>query len=866
MSERAEPQERIAAPAQRLAAAPVLEDATRDARTAFVPSGATTARQLLALQGRVGNSAVQALVRGGDRGPAVTSARARSAQREPATDLLTAPETSTDLERDEEPAVSAAESSALIGAAAPPADGAASGAAGGSAGGAGGAGGSSGGGSAGAGSAGGGAAEGGAASGGGPAGARGPAGAGGAGGAGGAAGAGAGGAGAGTNGRARPTGSGAARGAAAGAAADKLTKGRRTGTKTPSAKPVTVPPLGQARTPVREPSAKVGGDQVGSVPDGQDALGASISTAGGAAVAAAVNAAVAFWDSMDTPTKIRTGLELTRPIPGLGLFTGLASDAIGLATDLAAVPKGNDLTTLTIGLRDGIALFGNVLGAAAAIDQELQDIISVTPLAPADAITASINEGLLGAKLFTDSATVFLDVVILAESKYNKANGPQDKATLDAWDGIFKSFEASILSDTITGVIDGLDFIALGFTNGQSTSSIAKPIATLMKRFVPLARTIVGVVLNEFSIHGFRLAPGLEPPTAAGGAAGATGAPAPAASGSGAVGPAPAPGATNALGQRLPAGPGGADAATDEAARLALDGLIAGLGTAYGVWQIADGQIGLAEDQMRAAEAQTRALIAQINGGRDPFIVIRDAAKQSIDRAAATIGEMIEMGQMAGEVVTDADAMRDGCDATLALLASMRVPDLHLPRPTGDSLLDEAEALAASMADQAFQLALGTARTQVDTLREELSRPVHTVREHATEIANFNRVLQETCTEGAAKLQAHIQLFSERLGHVQNFEQVIDLLLHELTGALGVEGGAGLADVRRVWAETGDALLWGQSAAQSVRAQIGTPRTRGGDDSVVGPAAGSPEPPADPAGSSAGQSAGASGGGLVRQP
>jgi hypothetical protein len=188
----------------------------------------------------------------------------------------------------------------------------------------------------------------------------------------------------------------------------------------------------------------------------------------------------------------------------------------------------------------------------------------------------------------------------------------------------------------------------------------------------------------------------------------------------------------------------------------------------------------------------------------------------------------------------------------------MRVPEAHLPRPTGDSLLDEAEALAASLADQAFQLALGAARAQVDTVREELSRPVHTVREHATEIANFNKALQEVCTDGAAKLQAHIQQFSERLGHVQNVEQVIDLLLHELTEALGVEGGAGIADVRRAWADAGDALLWGQAAAQSVRGQIGTPRARRTDDSAVGPAAASPEPPPTPAGSAAGSPGGSS--------
>ena len=833
----------------------------------LVPSGATTARQLLALQGRVGNSAVQAFMRGAGVQSSPGSAHAKAVQRQPATDLLSSPaESSVDLERLEEPADSSPQSSTLTDAPTAPSDGSAAGganggAAGGSAGGpaAGGIGGSAGGaaGAGGAGSAGG--ASGGAASGGsafagagsaGGAAGEGPASANGSassdverpsrGRAAGASGAAAGAAAGGQNARSLPTGASAGRRATAAGAAAKLTKRSRTDKRTPSGKPAVLPALGPAGKPVREPSKALAGGSESNIADAPDPLAASVGSVGGAAVTAAVNAAAAFWDSMDTPTKIRTGLELTRPIPVLGILTGMASDAIGLVTDLQAVPAGNDMTVLTIGARDAIALFGNVLGGAAAADQTLQDIISVTPLAPADVITAGVNEALLGAKIWTDSASMFLDVVIMAEARYNKASGPQDAATLSAWDGIFKSFGASMLSDTVTTVIDGLDLVALGFTNGQSTSSVAKAIATAMKRFVPLARTIVGVVLNEFSIHGFRLAPGIAPPTAAGGAT-AAGAPSPGGTSSAkAAGPAPATGATNALGQRLPAG---GDAVADEAAMLALDSLIGGLGIAYGVWQITDGQIGEAEDSMRAAEAQTRALIAQVSGGKDPFIVIRDAAKQSVDKAAASIGEMIEMGQMAGELITDADAMREGCDATLALLANMRVPDVHLPRPTGDGLLDQAEALAASVADQAFQFALGGARAQVDSIREELSRPVHTVRAHATEIANFNKALQETCTEGAAKLQAHIQLFSAKLGHVQNFEQVVDLLLHELTEALGVEGGAGIADVRKAWADAGDALLWGQTAAQSVRAQIGTPRARRNDDAVAGPAAEPPEPP-----------------------
>jgi hypothetical protein len=520
---------------------------------------------------------------------------------------------------------------------------------------------------------------------------------------------------------------------------------------------------------------------------------------------------------MDATTVTRTLLEITRPIPLVGMLTGMASDFLGLISDLGSVPKGNDLTTLTIAVRDLIALIDNMLGAAASVDQKIQDILSVTPAAPADTITASINEGVLTVKAYLDGAEVVLDIVTMAEAKYDASHGPKDQATLNSWDGIFKAFEVSLGVDGIGGLIDVLDIASGGFANGQTIKDCASWIATFEKSAVPLARTIITVVLNEISIHGWHLAPGLSPPAA---------------------GNQPAVqrnvGIPNALQRDASSGANGGGAA----GLAALDALDLALGVAQAEWQDTDTNITQAVQQFQTVEAQMRDLMTQLNGGQDPFIAIRDAVQQSLDKATTSIAEMTEMETVATQVYTQAQTFAAGADAALAVVNQMTIPDVHIGPPADGGAI---AAGAAAAADAIFQLAISAVRSQVDSARQQLVGAISTVRDNAQNIADFNKALQDVCVQGSAMLQQHIATLSAKLGQVQNFEDVVDLLLHEVTEALGIVGGAGIEDVQTAWADVGQAITWAQSASQSVRAQLQSPQ--GAQQPGEGPA---PAPPANP--------------------
>ncbi len=67
-------------------------------------------------------------------------------------------------------------------------------------------------------------------------------------------------------------------------------------------------------------------------------------------------------------------LEATRPVPGMGIFTGLVADGINTYQDLSGISEEDaPYTKATVGIRDAVMIVNNAIGSIAALTQYVQD-------------------------------------------------------------------------------------------------------------------------------------------------------------------------------------------------------------------------------------------------------------------------------------------------------------------------------------------------------------------------------------------------------------------------------------------------------------------------------------------------------------
>jgi hypothetical protein len=565
----------------------------------------------------------------------------------------------------------------------------------------------------------------------------------------------------------------------------------------------------------------VKGGSLATIPD-LPRFDLSANAAGGSAASEEIKKFVTTLGAGDPKAGTRVLLELTRPFPIIGLMTGALSDALGLAQDLESIPDpGNSpLATGVIVTRDVLALINNMLGGAAALDQQIQDAATSSGVgAVADAVTVPVNDGIKTIKLYMDGVQLFLDVAIATDASVNASKAPKGSAERDKWAAIFQNFEASFLTDGIGTVIDYVDLASQGFSNGDNVKTFARWAFNALKAIGPIGQKIVGVINQELSIHGYRVMPN---PFASGAPAGT----APAAGG---AGPQPQRKFAGDI-QRV-----GNDSSTI-AEDVFIDALIVELQQAHAEWAIADAMIGAQEDSFKQLEQQMRAMATQLGGGKDPFIQFRDQIRKGLDHASSSISELTAMGQAGSELVTKSESIISMSDSASAGLQRLRVPEVHVPMPEkgpDDGVTDDLERAGAEAADKLLQAALAPIRSQVDAMRSQAEEPVNTVKSHANDIAEYSKAFVQTCADASGMLQSHITTLSAKLGHVQNFEQVIDLLMRQVTEAMGVKGGIGVDDVRKEWAGIGDTLTDFEGWAQELK-KTGPARPRAADNAPPG--------------------------------
>ena len=522
-----------------------------------------------------------------------------------------------------------------------------------------------------------------------------------------------------------------------------------------------------------------------------------------------------FFDGFTEPLNdVRAVLEIGRAIPAIGIVAGLEADAINAYQDLSkfdgtGAPSDSGFTESVVGIRDACMIVNNVIGALAQTDQVAQDAATAsiigTPLIP---VTASVQEGLKGVKVWFDAVQLQLDVIALAAAHHHAMQAPGNPEQLKWANDLFTNYEANIVGDFVTTVLDVVDAGTAGYTNCEVIHRSMSSLAAVFKTGTKFAQGAKSVLLGLFGVYGGGMVPRYVPT-------------------SGAV-------------QRDVDLGGAAAAVGGEVAADAILGEVAAIRATYAVGDgFMAGASGILGELLAAlSESMTRLL-----GGQDPARLIVDNTHQMLERLHGSIAELTEMGVFAGTAQEKSGYIISVSDEALATLDRLVVPDIHVDHMEDDGILAGVVNAGADLADTGFQAVVGQVREVVESAKAEARQPLLQVRGHADQIALFCQFLQEHTKQTIELFNAKIASFDSGLARCQTFGDIANLIIAQIAESLGLGEGFSVGEIMREWEEIPRLLDAAEQMAHSLRAG----RTASSDGNPLpGPeagAAGMPPPP-----------------------
>lgn len=550
------------------------------------------------------------------------------------------------------------------------------------------------------------------------------------------------------------------------------------------------------------------------------------------------------WDEFFQGTGgnlLRSGLEITRLVPGWGLLGGWAADGINIYQDLTAVPyKDAPITEKLVYVRSAVMVINNSIGHLTYIAQLAQDGVTVSVvLAPLVPVTASANEALKVIKVSLGGVQFMLDFSIGCAAAYNASISPPPDN--DKWTSFANNYTANVLGDTAALIFDTIDLSTGGFSNtevAQQGAKAGKAVFTTAKFIVPAVRQ---VLQGWFGVYGGNI------PFSSGSG-----------SGGGAGGGAPAPAGATPQAQQNAAGLGSGGSAAEAVAEVAAFRVIGSeLRQIKQMYQLGDSAINLAAGAVKLQVDQMNRMAKQFLGGKDPFITFRDATKKGLDEMQKHIGQLRQMQFFSANGKEKAAAVRASATEAIAQLDAIVVPPISIPKAElGDGALAGAgEAvlnLGGSVANAGIEATMRQLKDVVTQAKSTLRSPLERVKDNSNEIGDFLQVVDQQATARIAQLTEKVAVFSEKLGKCQNIEQVIDLIVAQIMEAAGIQGDIKIEDIRQLWRNAGPeidaAIAWadGRAAAASRRIQG---RTSRGEGPELAPPAATPPPPSAPSGS-----------------
>ena len=490
------------------------------------------------------------------------------------------------------------------------------------------------------------------------------------------------------------------------------------------------------------------------------------------------------WDSLfegETPNIIRSFLEIARLYPGWGLLAGGAADLMNAKQDFNQI-QGEDAPEIKAFMagRHAVAILNNGLGHVIYVVQLVQDIATASVVgAEVDAVTIPLNELLLGIKVGVDSVQFLADFGLTCAAQYRSMKappGPAGAASRAAWDGMVANYEANLVGDLLTGIFDIIDLSSAGFANAGPVKQGARAVKGVFDTAKFVKGLIKSVLQGWFGVWGGK-----------------------------------------AFERSAPLG--GVHGILERQAGAAILLELQQMKLCY---TVGDALIGAAADHIakQLAELNQAATIAL--GGRDPFVVARDAAVEGLGHVEQRIGDLTQMQALATTASEKATAIETWATETRGTIDSVQVPDIEIPAADigDDPLSDLAEGaldLAGEVAGAGLQLLVDQLNAEVDELKSMLTPPVDTIKDHATELGEFMQVVTNEAREQITSTQARVADIKAKLAKCNSFEDVVNMIIQQIFDMVGLESDFQVDDIRQLWVEVGgmidEGIVWATALA-----------------------------------------------------
>ena len=522
----------------------------------------------------------------------------------------------------------------------------------------------------------------------------------------------------------------------------------------------------------------------------------------------------------DTPLNvIRSGLEITRIWPGVGAFTGLASDAANGFSDLYAI-KDEDAPVIktVLVIRNILNALNNLIGHINYLGQLIGDaallsVIGAEITAMADAIGMTLKE----IKILLDLAIGIIDIGLWAAAEQKARNaGPAGRA---AWQGMVANYRANMIGDLATLLVDCWDAATATEGQGEMTKEALYSVRGFLQAARKFGPALINWIQGLFNVWGSKA-------TASADAAPSSDASA-----------APAAAAVPAV-ARAVSGPTVARLEVDAsgAARKAASAIILGeLTQAKTAYTMANGIIDVAAQVVPHIVAHMEEQMRVVLGGRDPFEFFRNAGANILHSLSERAGALENAAVLSTSGKEKADAVRAGCDRALGVVNSLQLPSIDIP---GADLL------------------LSPVRSAMDGAKNMARAPINELRGSADEVAEFLQIFADGAREQVAWCRSQLEELSTGLARCNSFEDVANLMLGKIQEVVGTGTNLTVQDIRNYWNELGPqidaAMQWATELGQDGPAPAPPAAAASAPDAPPAASAGGGAPAAAGAGAGAG--------------
>ena len=225
-------------------------------------------------------------------------------------------------------------------------------------------------------------------------------------------------------------------------------------------------------------------------------------------------------------------------------------------------------------------------------------------------------------------------------------------------------------------------------------------------------------------------------------------------------------------------------------------------------YTVGDTLIGAAADHIakQLTELNQAATIAL--GGRDPFVVARDAAVEGLGHVEQRIGDLAQMQALATTAKEKSTAIETWATETGATVNASRSRTSRSPRPTSATTRSPTSPRARSTW-RARSPARGCScssisSTQgVDELKSMLTPPIDTIKTHATDLGEFMQIVTNEAREQITSTQARVADIKAKLAKCNSFEDVVNMIIQQIFDMVGLESDFEVDDIRQLWVEVG---------------------------------------------------------------